>query len=697
MRRRLLPRAAPAPGDPAPAHSPRLRIAALGVIALSLFAALYARLWYLQIMAGPTYEQQVTAASRYRRVQYAAERGRLLDRAGRVLVDNREAAAVTIDRDVYRQLEDKSGLILRLARRLNEAGILIKAEDIERRLNDARFDPLKPAPIVDDVDADLERYLLERSYEFPSVDVERHIVRTYPYGHGAAHLLGYVGKIREDELEARQASPSQAVKQYQGGDETGQTGIERSFEDDLRGVPGNRVIQIDARNRPVATASETPAEPGADVQLTIDIDLQVKVEELLAQTLEQARRQPKERSADPDFTAPAGSVVVLDAQTGEILASASYPTYDPGEFVGGISDTRFRELNDPASHFPLLNRAIQSTYAPGSTFKLITAYAGLASGVISAGERVDDGGSYRIERCRGEKCEFRNSGGTAYGPVDLRKALTVSSDVYFYRLGERFWVDKDQYGETALQDVARVFGFGALTQVQLPSERAGLISDPAFKARRHDQKPQVFPDGDWRTGDNVNLAIGQGDVGVTPLQLASAYGAFANGGGLFAPNLARAVRDPATGAAVREFGPRELHRVDLPPALRDPILAGLLGAVRAEEGTAYAAFGGFPLDRFPLAGKTGTAQVSRGRADTALFVAFGPVPEPRYVVAAVLEEAGFAARTAAPLVRAVFEQLEPVKALGPTAPAARRPAEAPDPSASAGPAPTAGWISRSLA
>ena len=405
-----------------------------------------------------------------------------------------------------------------------------------------------------------------------------------------------------------------------------------------------------------------PSVAGEDLQLTIDADLQRWVENQLALSLVEARARPKRAAADPEARAPAGTVVVLDVKTGELLAIASNPSYDPADFVGGISDFRFAELNDPGAHFPLNDRAVSSAYPPGSTFKLITAYAALQRGLIGAEETIVDRGVYTIEQCEAEGgagCQFSNAGRASYGRVDLRRALSVSSDVYFYRLGELFWNTQDRFGAVPIQDAARAFGFGVPTGVQLTDEGSGYIDEPARRTERHQQNPTAFPNGDWYTGDNVNLAIGQGELLVTPLQLANAYAALANGGTLHSPSVARAVIDHVTGQVERNFEPRVRGRVELPPELRQAILDGLTRVVADGEGTASDGFAGFPLEAFPVAGKTGTAEVDPGKkADTALFAAFGPASDPRYAVVAVLEEAGFGADAAVPLVRKVFDYLQ---------------------------------------
>ena len=644
--------------------APRLRVAAIGIVCFSLFAALFSRLYYLQILDGPSLEE-VRGVLAPLPVRYQGERGRILDRYGRVLVDSREAISLTIDRRVFNSLtvERQDELLARLASKLNAEGVATKVSDIRARLADRRYDQFKPVPVAEDVSSELEAYLIERRLEYPSVDAERVHQRIYPQGSTAAHVLGYVSAISDDEFKARRKG---SPKPYEPADEIGKNGVERIYEEDLRGTPGVRLVKVDNRNIEVSSTPLEPPKAGDDLQLTIDADLQRRVEALLPAALGEARAQKKKQPTDPGFKAPAASVVVLDVRTGEVLAMASYPTYAPSEFVGGISNFRFAELTDPAAQGPLNNRVVNGAYAPGSTFKLITAFASLSRGLISANDVWKDKGFYTLERCEahsGAGCEFQNAGREVFGDVDMQRALKVSSDTYFYRLGELSWDRRADLGQKPFQDAAHAFGLGEPTGIQLPSEEAGLVADPALFKKRSQDNPTAFPPefSDWFTGNSVNLAIGQEAVLTSPLQLANAYATFANGGTVLASSVAKAVVDHETGESKRAFDRRVLKSTPLPASVRDPILAGLTGAVSEPEGTAYEAFQGFPLDRFPIAGKTGTAEVvgPNGKllADTAIFAAFGPVESPRYAVVAVVEEAGFASKTAAPLVRRVFEQL----------------------------------------
>jgi penicillin-binding protein 2 len=328
---------------------------------------------------------------------------------------------------------------------------------------------------------------------------------------------------------------------------------------------------------------------------------------------------------------------------------ASFPTYDPSEFVNGISVARFQQLQDPASSYPLNNRAIQGEYAPGSTFKMVTSLAALGREVIAPGSTINDTGSFSVGN---PPTVFRNAFGLSHGPVNLNKALTVSSDVYFYQLGEKLDTPRKPY---PIQDMARSLGFGKETGIELPFEATGRVPDPDVKKRLHDANPDAFPEGTWYTGDSINLSVGQGDLVVTPMQLTNAYAAFANGGTVWAPRLGGAVRDPVRNASV-PIEPHQIAKAELRPADREAVLQGLAGVVASTDGTAAPVFVGFPLNTFQVAGKTGTAEVA-GKQETALFVGFGPIEAPRYVVTAVLEEAGLGSQAAAPVVRQIFDGL----------------------------------------
>jgi penicillin-binding protein 2 len=628
----------------APVQGPensRVRLSIIGVVVFSLFAALFARVWYLQVMDSQTLATKVIHNAT-RTVYEPAPRGRILDRNGKVLVDNTYSLVVTLTRVAAQKDPD---LVKRLAVLLDKP-----VDDLYKRIDDPRYSPYRDVPLVDNVPVDKVIYIKEHTEDFPpdAVKADREAQRVYPNDTLAAHILGYVGEINDDELKAHKDDG------YAPGDEIGKSGVEQAYEKELRGTPGRTVVEVDPRGTVLGTLEHEDPVQGNDLYLTIDIDVQRVTEESLQQGLQVAQSTFDKTGNGKHFVAPAGSAVVLDPRDGSVLAMASYPTYSPSQFVGGISSANFAALQDPANLSPLNNRAIAGQYAPGSTFKLATATAALSKGIITQYSTFPDDGTFTIPSCIGQ-CTFHNALGEVYGRVPMSRALTVSSDVYFYNLGYEFYRQRSKYGDTAIQDVAHLLGLGVKTGIPLAGEAVGRVSDPKTREKLHEKAPKAFPNGQWFAGDNVNLAIGQGETVVTPLQLATAYATFGNGGTLYQPKLALKVADHR-GATVEEFPAQDAGHVDLPPAVRDPILAGLKGVISDPRGTANAAFSTFPNSQFPVAGKTGTAEVN-GKQDTALFAAFAPADNPQYAVSIVMEESGFGGTSAAPVARRIFEQL----------------------------------------
>ena len=453
------------------------------------------------------------------------------------------------------------------------------------------------------------------------------------------------------------------------------------FEDDLRGQNGKKIVEVDRRGRVIRERVDLfrPPIAGNDVHLTIDIDLQNLLENELERSIYLSREKIPETLEDgkepPPFLAPGGSGVILSPKTGEVKAMASFPTYDPNESIGGYSVVRWNELNDPANDLPMFNRAIQGEYAPGSTFKVFTAHAAWHDDVFGTGrvkeadQPLDDPGEYFLQSCRADAedletaggCVFRNAGSKPYENVDLIRSLTVSSDVYYYTIGESIYINP-KHPDNAIQNAASLYGLGMQTGVQLPFEQDGYIPTPEKRKKRHEDNPEIFPNGNWYPGDNVNISVGQGDVLVTPLQLANAYATLANGGVNVAPNIVSSVFD-RNGEILKEFGKRIKKEIEIDPDFRNRVIRGLIGVTEDLEGTAYWAFNSvvtdgafFPLENFPTAGKTGTAEV-RGKADSSLFAAITPAQDPDYVIVAMLEEAGFGSAVAAPMAARVLQKV----------------------------------------
>ncbi len=671
--------------------SNQVRLSAIGIVAISLFLALFMRLWFLQGIDRQEFEA-TSVSNRLRYIHDEAPRGRILDRNGKVLVDNRPSTVVSLDREPLRKLEpeERTAIFEDLAETLGSFGVATKVATIEKRYDDKRWAPQAYVPIAEDVPKDVEIYLLERGDRFPGVVVERQAIRVYPYGNVAVHLLGYVGEINDKELEARggtttsSTAPGESTtttteasddddpkKDYQLGDSIGKGGVEAAYEEHLRGVPGKRTIEVNAKGDLVDVVSIDPPVAGDDVWLSIDVDLQAHAERLLEAKINQVRNGPPQRDNAGVYrtNAPQGSVVVQDPNNGQIMAMASYPDYDPSSIVNGISSDLWATFQDPNSGQPLVNWAIQGAYAPGSTFKLFTAWAGQRTGLLAGDDVINDPGFYKAENCEGETCEFQNAGRSRHGTVNLPKSLTVSSDVYYYRMADKFWNRRGEFGETPIQDAAAEFGLGSKTGIPLGGENAGRLPTPAKRKEAYEARPDLFLTGDWRTGDNINMSIGQGDVAATPLQLVDAYSTFANGGTRYQPQVAIKITRSLDATlppgqegnyeVVDEIEPVVQGVLQIDRGHYDQIWQGLVGVTApGAGGTASAAFADSPT-AWPMAGKTGTAQVNK-KADTALFVGWGPaVPNipPQYTVGVVIPESGFGSTVAAPLA---FRVLQPV-------------------------------------
>ena len=654
----------------------RFRLRIFAFVALILFGALFTRLWYLQVIAYETLQTEAET-NVLREVFEEAPRGRILDRNGRVIVTNKVVDVVTIDKAVLGELDadGQREMFHRLAVAISRSGRLTKLKSITDEVAGGRYGPFDVVPVAVDVDPGLLVFLGERPDAFPGVEVVSRTVRSYPFGNLAAHLLGYVGPVTLDELQTANARIDPGAgdaKTYQLSDKIGKTGVERVFEDVLSGVPGVRYLEVDYRGEVIRERTEYHRAPipGADLHLTIDVDLQALAERELASGLAAAREHNPEPN-EPEFTAAAGSVVAIDPRDGELLAMASFPTYDPSEFVNGISFAKFEQLTSPDNYSPILNRAIQGLYAPGSTFKIVTSFAALGKDLLGPDSiimearngTIEDTGTYRYSRCEddfeaADTCVFESPYTGPAVSYRLHEAITVSSDVFFYKLGgEGFWqLPRGTEGDEAIQATAREMGLGSSTGIQLPYERSGVVPDrDYFDAQA---KAGVFlRDGSqWYPGDTIQLAIGQGDLLVTPAQLANLYATVGNGGTLHQITVASRIVEPSVDGEpgeVTEFGARVLRRLEFPADHLAQVQLGLKGVPLT--GTARGPFAGFPAT-WAVAGKTGTAQV-RGQADTSLFAAYGPVNsgEPEIAVSVVLEEAGLGSAVAAPVTRAILE------------------------------------------
>ncbi|HEX6312625.1 MAG TPA: penicillin-binding protein 2 [Acidimicrobiia bacterium] len=646
--------------------NPRLRVSVIGIIVMALFSALFVRLWFLQIASGSDAAAEATTENRVRIVREPAIRGRILDAQGRVLVDNRVVDAITFDRSEIITDEQRKTVTERLAALLGQT-----PKQITAAIDDPRQAAYAIVPIVEDPPIETVTYIEEHQEEFPAVASRRITRREYPNGNLGAHVLGYVGQIGPEELEAVKGQG------YQAGDLIGTSGVEQMFESELRGEPRVQRLEVDSRGNVTRIAEDRPSVPGKDVKLTIDLDVQRVAEESLRQGMDGAHQQTCvwNNAAGEEQSglcrAGGGSVVVLNAQDGSVVAMASAPDFNPAELAAGDPFGTLENAGDEESGFPLLNRVVQGTYAPGSTWKPISALGGMASNHLTPQDVFFDEGCLVI----GDR-EFCNSGKKPHGAVDLRRALTVSSDVYFYDVGRDLWEfyrqETDDLGVEpdrgyAIQQTAAEYGFGAPTGIGLAGEASGRIPDQEFKEEVNERNPDLEArrqDSRWLPGDSANLAVGQGDLLVTPLQLANAYAMIAAGGPKHTPRLASAILEPRTGNAeapeeiVRTLAAQRIGEVAIDPFQRAAIMEGLLGAVINGDGTATASFDG--LRDGTVAGKTGTAQ-RPPKQDTSLFVGVTPVDPgaaPQYITVSVVEEGGFGANVSAPIVRRVIDALK---------------------------------------
>ncbi|MGH2760682.1 MAG: penicillin-binding protein 2 [Actinomycetota bacterium] len=628
----------------------------INLLVLALLATLAGRLWYLQVLTGDE-AQALAERTSIRFVYEQAPRGFIFDRRGRTMARNRTALTVALD--VSRVPPERKGRLVRdLARALR-----IKASEVREIVDDPRIGPHTPRPIALDVDRDTVIALEEHPEEFPGVTHLEIPVREYPSGGLAPHVIGYIGEISEEELEkqgerrARAEEEGASFRDYRLGDLIGKVGVERVYEEWLAGKPGVRKIAVDVRGERVQDFGYQAPERGWDAILTIDAELQAAAEDALEQGVSTARRLTDPDSGDK-FRAPAGAVVALDPRNGEVLALASNPDFDPNTFVGPAPRAELAKLNAPDAHMPFLNRAIAEAAPPGSTFKPITAAAAWSIDPGLPSRTFDCPGSLKI----GTRV-FRNWNPSGQGKMGLSRSLAESCDIVYYTLGVELNAKRRELGERH-QDVARRFGFGRSTGIDLLGELGGLVPDAEWKWNRFSYA-QTF-DRRWFPGDAANLAIGQGFLQATPLQVAQAYAAIANGGRLYRPHVMKClaqlnvsrqtVVDDAcrSGVAPRSAKPKLLGRVDVEVDALSFLEDAMTDTVRGQ-GTAADAFSGFPLEEVKVAGKTGTAQM-QPKQPFSWFAAIAKSKGEEIVVVALVEEAGTGSQIAAPIVRRVIER-----------------------------------------
>ncbi|WP_344861908.1 penicillin-binding protein 2 [Planomonospora alba] len=647
----------------------RRRLVALQLLMVSLLVLLIARLWQVQVVDGAKYAAAATE-TRTREVVVPAVRGRILDSAGRPLVRNRTTLVISVDRTELGRMEDGGRAVL------ERLGAVLGRDPEELRLRmrpcDAKVSrpcwagsPHQPIPVDADVSTAQALQIMERRELFPGVSAETQAVRDHPGGSAAVQALGYLQPVTKEELERREGLKAE----FSGVDMAGRDGLEEVYDDELRGTPGRRRVQVDRLGRVLGVEHETPGKPGLTLITSLDAKVQAVAEKAIAEAMKSA---PK---------ADGAAAVVLDARTSRVIALASAPTYDPKVWAGGIREEEYERLLSDEAGKPLVSRAIKGEFAPGSTFKMSSVAAMFRAGYPMNG-RYNCPGVYMV----GSRA-FHNFRGRSLGSMTLHTALVKSCDTIFYRAAYEQWLKDGGLRpkgkpKEVMARTARAFGFGRPTGVDLPGESPGRIPDRAWKKRTWAATKDVNcknaedgyrdlakTDGGraafltrlahenclegylLRPGDAANFSIGQGDVLVTPLQLAAAYAALVTDGRLRSPRLGWALVEP-DGTKVREIEVPVRGTLPISAAERAYIKRALSQV--ASDGTAAGAFQGFPMKKVRIGGKTGTAEVY-GKADTSWFASFAPVEDPRFVVVAMVSQGGLGSAAAAPAVRKIYE------------------------------------------
>jgi len=576
------------------------------IIITVAFSLIFSRLWYLQIIKGDFFKD-LSENNRIRIQEIPAPRGILFDHSGIPLVDSFPSFDVSLVRE---DVPDMETLIPALSRALN-----MDPEKIWSKLDQAKGSPpFQPLKIKTDITWQELATVETRRLDLPGVEVEVVMRRNYLYGRLASHFIGYLGEISQEELEREEYAD------HKMGHFIGKYGVEQRYESFLMGVNGGRQIEVNAMGRKMRVLEKVESNPGNNLILTLDLELQKAAEEAMA-----GKR---------------GTVVAIDPNNGEVLAMVSLPDFDPNLFARGISSENWKSiLNNPAR--PLQNRAIQGQYPPGSVFKIITAIAGLEEKVITPETTFRCNGTFPYGN-REYHC-WKKEG---HGHVSLNRGLVESCDVYFYNVGLRLGVDR-------IAKYASGMGLGRVTGIPFGNEKPGIVPTSSWKMRRFG-----IP---WQAGETLSVAIGQGFNLLSPIQIACLVSAVANGGTLYQPNIIRAVKAPH-GEVLKEFLPLELKTIPASPATLEMIRQAMWGAVNSPGGTG----GRARIDGFDVAGKTGTAQVIQrreGRAgpsspdlqDHAWFVCFAPASRPEITVVVLVEHGGGGGATAAPIARKVLE------------------------------------------
>ncbi len=602
----------------------KTRITGLGVAAGAVIGVLLTKLWSMQLVSVDDYAKKAES-NRTRTIRLSAPRGRILDRNGVELVTNRSSLTVVAKADV---LNDQ--IEMRILGNL--IGMPLMA--VKRKIEDTSAGVQNERTVAVDVSRRVIAYIEEHPHVFGGVSIEQRTQRYYPHGSLAAHVLGYTGAITSDRLKSISKDDSTGID-YELGDIVGQSGIEYQYESVLQGIKGQRTVYVNADGKVLKNAGFVEAQSGSDVVLTLDATIQKAAEESLVSNIDRLVSIGRTECRG-------GCCIAMDVTNGEVLALASHPTYFPNVFVGGISTDDWNALSSESSNNPLLNRAIAGQYPSASTIKPINVFAALNYGIATMNTTYN---------CTGYWDGFGSGAGMycwnrkGHGEMNLQTGITYSCDVVFYEIGKGFFYSNDPEG---MQATMRKWGLGSKQGIDLPSEAAGRVPDAQWKWDYYSYAPDA--DRSWRGGDCANLAIGQGDLMVTPLQMSCVYAGIARNGAVPVPHVMKSVQSVEGSGSVVEFKSAVLRTVSEDESYMSLVHTGLEDMIYKESEAQASHFTNLSVR---VAGKTGSAETSTSQPH-GWFIAYAPADDPKYVVTALIESGGFGSEGALNVVRDVL-------------------------------------------
>ncbi|WP_328926910.1 penicillin-binding protein 2 [Streptomyces sp. NBC_00190] len=656
---------------PETGRTPRVqnRLVVIQIVVFSLLLTLGGRLWYLQIRNGQEYTDEAKN-NHVQRVVQPAVRGSILDSRGVPLADSQTHLVVSASRTELLAMKDKGKDVL--TRLAGVLGMDPKEVTDKVRLCDAKTkqpcwngSPYQPIPVSAEATTEQALQIHEHAEDFPGITAEPTAMRRYagPDGANTSQVLGYLSPVTDEEIAKAKNSDSP----YLRSDQVGRSGLERTYDKELRGKAGITRYEVDNLGRVTGQGQTDKALPGSNIVTSIDSRVQAVAERELNNAMIEARKT-YDKNTRRNYEADAGAVVVMETKTGRVVAMASNPTYDPNAWVGGISAKDYAALTDKESNYPLLNRAIQAQAAPGSIFKVVSSTAAVNAG-YPFNNRYPCPSSYSV----GSQT-FTNFESQGHGDITIGRALEVSCDTVYYSIADQEWkkdggINPKKTPNDWFFKTAHEFGLGKPTGIDLPNEVSGRIPDRKWKQDffeankaawcRDGKKNGTFAEkiayencrqgNQMREGDAINYSIGQGDTLVTPIQMASVYAAIANGGTLHEPSIGKAVVS-ADGTSVREIAPKVQGKLPMDEKTRDDIDEALAGV--ATNGSAAWRFGGWPQKQIPMHAKTGTAEV-QGKQTTSWFASYTD----DYAIVMTISQGGTGSGASGPAVRKIYESM----------------------------------------